>query len=91
MVLPPPFNTSSSLESIGFESSSSPSSSASSLFHYQQHDGFSDTTPHDLLHSCGRFMFHGMLEQLGWMFYYIKPNSSLYMSVDDVPNYEVQV
>ncbi|KAI2805374.1 hypothetical protein BLOT_004370 [Blomia tropicalis] len=32
-----------------------------------------------------------MLEQLGWMFYYIKPNSSLYMSVDDVPNYEVQI
>ena len=43
------------------------------------------------LHDCTHIMFQGMLEQLGWMFYYIKPNSSLFMSVDEVPNYEVQV
>ena len=50
-----------------------------------------NTEPHDMLHACGSIMLNGMVEQLGWMFYYIKPNSSLYMSVDEVPNYEVQV
>lgn len=43
------------------------------------------------LHDCTHVMLHGMLEQLGWMFYYVKPNTSLFTSVDDVPNYEVQV
>ena len=46
---------------------------------------------HDLLHSCGSIMFQGVVEQIGWMFYYIKPNSSIFMNVDDVPNYEVQI
>ena len=36
-------------------------------------------------------MATGLVEQFGWMFYYVKPNSSLFGNVDDVPNYEVQV
>lgn len=47
--------------------------------------------PHEMMHSCSNIILNGLVEQLGWMFYYIKPNSSLYMSVDEVPNYEVQV
>lgn len=48
-------------------------------------------TSEDALNACVHYMLSGMIEQMGWLFYYIKPNSSLYMSVDEVPNYEVQV
>src|SRR6218665_2557924 len=48
-------------------------------------------TPHDLLHTCGSIIADGMLEQFGWVFYYIKPNASIFNSVDGVPNYEVQI
>ena len=48
-------------------------------------------TPQDLLHTCGGIIADGMLEQFGWIFYYIKPNSSIFTSVDGVPNYEVQI
>ncbi|KAF7488343.1 Alkylglycerol monooxygenase [Sarcoptes scabiei] len=49
------------------------------------------TTTSDPFHSCLSLMGRGLLEQLGWMFYYIKPKNSLFMSVDEVPNYEVQI
>ena len=45
----------------------------------------------DAFHHCTSLMGQGLIEQLGWMFYYVKPNSSIFMSVDEVPNYEVQV
>lgn len=47
--------------------------------------------PENLLHACGQIMAQGIVEQFGWMFYYVKPNSSIFGNVDDVPNYEVQV
>lgn len=50
-----------------------------------------NVSSHDAFHSCTSLMLQGLIEQLGWMFYYVKPNSSLFMSVDEVPNYEVQV
>nr|XP_027194714.1 alkylglycerol monooxygenase-like [Dermatophagoides pteronyssinus]XP_027194715.1 alkylglycerol monooxygenase-like [Dermatophagoides pteronyssinus] len=45
----------------------------------------------DAFHHCTSLMGQGLIEQLGWMFYYVKPNSSIFMSVDEVPNYEVQI
>lgn len=65
----------------------SPSSSLSSLEHHES----AGSEPHDLLHACGNIMLQGLAEQFAWMFYYITPNSSLFLDVDQVPNYEVQV
>ena len=56
------------------------------------HNNMTTTNDHtDAFHHCTSLMAQGLVEQLGWMFYYVKPNSSIFMNVDDVPNYEVQV
>lgn len=47
--------------------------------------------PAEMLHACGHVFFAGLVQQFGWMFYLISPNSSIFESVNDVPNYEVQV
>jgi len=62
---------------------SSPSSSSMSLS--------STESSIDTLHTCGQAFFNGALEQIGWLFYIISPNSSSFSSPHDVPNYEVQV
>ncbi|XP_054164701.1 alkylglycerol monooxygenase-like [Oppia nitens] len=43
------------------------------------------------LHTCGQRLLDGGIEQLGWMFYLISPNKSLFNTPHEVPNYEVQI
>lgn len=65
---------------------------SSEAAHPLHHLPLETPTEHEnLLHACGHIMATGLVEQFGWMFYYVKPNSSLFGNVDDVPNYEVQV
>ncbi|OTF74975.1 hypothetical protein BLA29_010780, partial [Euroglyphus maynei] len=76
MVVPPP-----SLSSNNLSTGSVPA--------VNHHNVTTDST--DAFHHCTSLMGQGLVEQLGWMFYYVKPNSSIFMSVDEVPNYEVQI
>jgi len=51
----------------------------------------STQSPIDSLHTCGQTFLNGALEQFGWLFYLITPNSSTFSTPHDVPNYEVQI